>query len=105
MATVDVMPFLVSLLPFLNAGLVILIIDLILRLGGIEISKRDFNRNPFTSLFLGLGLILISNLVYLIVEGIFSQISPLVFSFFLLLIYTTIVVNMTPKTYRRHKRK
>lgn len=97
----EILSFLVALLPFVNAGLVILIIDLILRLRKIEISKRDFNRSPWISLFLGLGLVLISNLAYVIVQGVFSQISPLVFSFFLILTYFVIVVNMTPQKHRK----
>jgi hypothetical protein len=101
MSTVDIGSVLLSLVPFLNTGLIILIIDLTLRMAGLEISKKDFNRNPISSLVLGLGLILVSNLAYLLVQGLLPQTSPLVFCFFLILIYLVIVVNMTPKKHRK----
>jgi quinol-cytochrome oxidoreductase complex cytochrome b subunit len=97
--------FLVSLLPFLNAGLVILIIDLILRCYDVEISKKEFTRHPIPSLLLGLGLIFISNLTYLLVQAWLSQMPPVAFFFFLMLIYFVIVFNMTSPSKRRRKHK
>jgi CHASE2 domain-containing sensor protein len=101
----DIVSFAISLVPFLNAGLVILTIDLLLRMAGLEISKGDFSRSPLSNLVLGLGLILISNFAYLLVQGLFPQIPPLVFCFILILIYFSIVLNMTPKKYRKQPSK
>jgi quinol-cytochrome oxidoreductase complex cytochrome b subunit len=103
MATFDISSFLMSLIPFLNAGLVILIIDLALRSKGFEVTAKEFQRKPLNSLFWALCLILISNVTYLIIQGTFSQAPPVVFSFFLLLIYFAIVLNMTPKKHRSPK--
>lgn len=105
MAVVDIVSVLLSLVPFLNAGLIILIIDLSLRHYGFEISKKDFNRSPSTSLVIGLGLILISNLLYIIVQGLLSQIlldSSLIIFALLIITYYVIVVNMTSST--KHRR-
>jgi hypothetical protein len=101
----ELISLLVSLLPFLNAGLVILIIDLILRCRGFEISKKEFTRQPIQSLLLGLGLILISNVAYLLVQAWLSQMPPAAFSFLLILIYFVIVFNMTSPSKRRRKHK
>lgn len=97
----EIVSFIVALVPFLNAGLVILIIDLILRRLGLEISKGDFNRSPLSSLGLGLGLILVSNFAYLLVQGLLSQVSPLGLSLILILIYFATVFSMTPKKHRK----
>jgi hypothetical protein len=107
MATVDIISFIVSLVPFLNAGLIILIIDLLLRCSGFEISKKEFTRHPIWSLLFGLGLILLSYLINLLVQGWLSQmqISQAPFSLFLILIYFIIVFNMTEPSKRKRKHR
>jgi drug/metabolite transporter (DMT)-like permease len=98
----EIVSFLITLLPFLNAGLVILIIDLSLReLFGLEISKKEFTRQPIQSLVLGLGLIFISNVAYLLLQTWSSQFSPLVLSFLLIVIYFVIILIMTPSEKRK----
>lgn len=87
MSIEDVISFLVNLLPYLNTGILVLIIRLGFEKLGLEITKKDYRRKPFESLLLGLLLIVISGLVSILIQTQLSGLQPLVAFIFLLGIY------------------
>lgn len=97
----EVISFFVALLPFLNAGIMLLIVDLFLRRFGLEVATREFKRAPWKSLFLGLCLIFISNSLYLSIQGALSQITELGVFLVLLLAYGIIVTTISIKRRKR----
>jgi hypothetical protein len=105
----DIISFINFVLPFVNSGMLILIVDLFFRSRGLEVTSREFHRKPLNSLFWALALIFLGNMANLIltlvIQSALSQSTPAGIFFLLFLSYITIVVNMTPKTYRRRKHK
>lgn len=97
MTLTELIPFLISFLPYINSGIVILIIDLILRSQGFEVTTREFKRKPWESLFWGLCLILISNFLYLLIQAWLSQITSAGVFLILIVVYFIIVANMTTR--------
>ncbi len=73
----DVIGFLLSLVPFLNAGTLTLIIDLGFERLGFKITRREFRKEPLKSLFWALCLVLTSSVVALIIQTRLSGFEPL----------------------------
>jgi dipeptide/tripeptide permease len=96
----DVAAFAAALVPFLNSGMIIVIIDLVLRRMGVEISSREFKRRPWESLALAFGLIAVSNVLYLVVQERFAVVHPLLVLVLLLALYV-VVVSSLPARRRR----
>jgi hypothetical protein len=72
----DAIKLLLSLVPYLNAGTMTLIIDLAFARLGFKIARREFKRKPLTSLFRGLCLVLIGSVVALIIQTRLSGLEP-----------------------------
>ncbi len=83
----DVIGFLLSLVPFLNAGTLTLIIDLGFERLGFEITRREFKKEPVKSLFRALCLVLISSVVALIIQTRLSGLEPLLVLIVLFTVY------------------
>jgi drug/metabolite transporter (DMT)-like permease len=60
------------LIRYLNSGMIILVVDLILRRLDFELTLQEYRKRPLQSLFLGLSLILISSLVSLFFQALLS---------------------------------
>lgn len=67
---------LLSLVPYLNAGTMALVVDLAFEKFGFKIAKREFKRKPLKSLFWGLCLVFISSAVALIIQTRLSGLEP-----------------------------
>jgi hypothetical protein len=77
MAVSDVLSVILSLIPYLNMGIVTLITSLVLDRVGFRITKREFRKQPVRNLFLGLGLVVVSSIVALIIQMELSGFQPL----------------------------
>jgi hypothetical protein len=87
----DVIKSLLSLVPYLNAGTMTLIINLAFERLGFRIAKREFKRKPLSSLFWGLCLVFISSVVALIIQTRLSGVEP--FLIFLILFATYLALT------------
>jgi hypothetical protein len=87
----DAVKLLLSLVPYLNAGTMTLIIDLAFERLGFKIAKREFKRKPLSSLFRGLCLVFISSVVALIIQTRLSGLEP--FLIFLILFATYLALT------------
>jgi xanthine/uracil permease len=85
----EIISFLMNLLPYLNTGVIILIIGLGLEKLGLKVTKREYKRKPFESLLLGFFLIVTSSLISLLIQTQMSGLQPLVAFIILLGIYLT----------------
>lgn len=85
----EIISFLTNLLPFLNTGIIILIIGLSLEKLGFKITRKEYKRKPFESLLMGLFLIVVSSLISLLIQTQMSGLQPLVAFIILLGIYLT----------------
>jgi hypothetical protein len=85
MAISDILPGILSLLPYLNTGIVTLITSLILERAGFKIARKDFRKRPVRNLFLGLGLVVVSGIIALIIQTQLSGFQPF-FAFIILFI-------------------
>jgi len=85
MAVSDVLSVILSLVPYLNMGIVTLITSLVLDRVGFKITKREFKKQPMRKLFLGLGLVLVSSIIALIIQTELSGFQPL-FAFIILFV-------------------
>ncbi len=85
MAISDILPSILSLLPYLNTGIVTLITSLTLERAGFKIARKDFRKSPFRNLFLGLGLVVISGIIALLIQTQLSGFQP-VLAFIILFI-------------------
>ena len=83
----DVIGFLLSLVPFLNAGTLTLIIDLGFERLGFKITRREFKKEPLKSLFWALCLVLISSVIAVIIQTRLSGLEPLLVFIVLLSAY------------------
>jgi hypothetical protein len=88
----DVIKLLLSLVPYLNAGTMTLIINLAFERLGFRIAKREFKRKPLSSLFWGLCLVFISSVVALIIQTRLSGVEP--FLIFLILFATYLALTL-----------
>lgn len=83
----QVISFLLNLLPYLNTGIIVLIIGLGQEKLGFNLSRKDFKKKPFKSLLWGLLLIVISGLISLLIQTQMSGLQPLIAFIILLGIY------------------
>jgi hypothetical protein len=83
----EVVSFAMSLVPFLNTGVLVLSINLALDRLGFKITKREYKRKPLRSLFLGLCLIFISSLISIIIQSELAGYQPLMVFAFLLVAF------------------
>jgi hypothetical protein len=72
----DVIAFLLSLVPFLSAGIMTLIIDLGFQKLGFKITRREFKKEPVKSLFWALCLVFISSVVAVVIQTRLSGLEP-----------------------------
>jgi hypothetical protein len=79
--------FAMNLVPLLNTGVIVLNINLALDRLGFKITKREYKRNPFHSLFLGLCLIFVSSLISILIQSELAGYQPLMVFAFLLLAF------------------
>jgi hypothetical protein len=75
----DAWKLLLGLVPYLNAGIITLIIDLAFERLGFKIAKREFKKKPLSSLFWGLCLIFIGSLIALVIQTRLSGLEPFLF--------------------------
>ena len=87
----EVIAFLLSLVPYLNAGTITLTISIGLEKLGFKITRRDFKKAPVKSLFWGLCLIFLSSLVAIFVQTRLSGLEP--FLVFIVLFVAYLVVT------------
>ena len=78
---------LLSLVPYLNAGTLTLIIDLGFEKLGFKITRREFKKEPLKSLFRALCLVFISSIVAIIIQTRLSGFEPLLVFIALFTIY------------------
>jgi len=93
MAVEEAISFLLSLVPYLNAGAMSLIINIGFERLGFKITKREFKRKPLESLFLGLSLVFISSIVAVIIQSELSGLEP--FLVFIVLFIAYFVMTQT----------
>ena len=91
MTVEDTLKFLLSLVPYLNAGTMTLIIDLAFERLGFKIARREFKKKPLNSLFWGLCLVFISSIVALIIQTRLLGLEP--FLIFLILFATYLALT------------
>jgi xanthine/uracil permease len=89
MSIEEITSFLMNLLPFLNTGIIILIIGLGLEKLGFKITKKEYKRKPFESLLWGIFIIIVSSLISLFIQTQMSGLQPFVAFIILLGIYLT----------------
>jgi hypothetical protein len=87
MSIEEVVSFLLNLLPYLNTGIIVLIIGLGQEKLGFNITRKEFRKKPFRNLLWGLFLVVISGLISLLIETQMSGFQPLVAFVVLLGIY------------------
>jgi len=87
LAMAEVTPFILSWIPYLNTGVITLLIDIAIERLGFKITRRRFKKEPVKSLFWGLCLIVLSSLCALIIQSNLSGFEPLVAFFILFTIY------------------
>jgi len=83
----EIISFLTNLLPYLNTGIIILVIGLGWEKLGFKTTKKEYKRKPFESLLWGLLLTVMSSLVSLLIQTQMSGLQPLVAFIVLLGIY------------------
>ena len=83
----DVIAFLLSLVPFLNAGTLTLIIDLGFERFGFKISRREFRKEPVKSLLWALCLVFVSSVVAVIIQTRLSGLEPILVLIVLFIVY------------------
>lgn len=72
----EVVRFLLSLVPYLNAGTMALIISIGLERLGLKIARRELKREPVKSLFWSLGLLFLSSLIATAIHSRLSGLEP-----------------------------
>ena len=87
----DVIGFLLSLVPFLNAGTLTLIIDLGFERFGFKITGREFKKEPMKSLLWALCLVFVSSVVAVIIQTRLSGLEPIL----VLIILFTVYIALT----------
>jgi hypothetical protein len=87
LAVEDAIGFLLSLVPYLNAGTLTLVIDLGFERLGFKITRREFRKEPLKSLFWALCLVFISSVVAMIIQTRLSGLEPLLVLIVLFTIY------------------
>jgi hypothetical protein len=83
----EVISFLLSLVPYLNAGTITLTISIGLEKLGFKITRREFKKNPLKSLFWGLCLIFLSSIISTVIQTRLSGLEPFLVFIFLFAAY------------------
>jgi hypothetical protein len=91
MTVEEVIRFLLSLIPYLNAGTITLIITIGLERFGFKITRREFKKEPLKSLFWGLCLLFLSSLIAIFIQTRLSGLEP--FLVFIILFVAYLVVT------------
>ena len=87
MVVEEAVTILLSLVPYLNAGTLTLIIDLGFERLGFKIPRREFKKEPLKSLFWALCLVFISSIVAIIIQTRLSGLEPFLVFIALFMIY------------------
>lgn len=87
MVVEEAVAILLSLVPYLNAGTLTLIIDLGFERIGFKIARREFKKEPVKSLFWALCLIFLGSVVALIIQTRLSGLEPFLVFVALLMTY------------------
>jgi len=87
MVAEEAVRFLLSLIPYLNAGTLTLIIHLGFERLGLKITRREFKKEPLKSLFWALCLIFMSSIVAIIIQTRLSGLEPFLVLIALFMIY------------------
>ena len=87
MVVEEAVRFLLSLVPYLNAGTLTLIIDLGFERLGLTITRREFKKEPLKSLFWALCLVFISSVIAVIIQTRLSGLEPFLVFIALFMIY------------------
>jgi hypothetical protein len=87
MVVEEAVRILLSLVPYLNAGTLTLIIDLGFERLGFKITRREFKKEPLKSLFWALCLVFISSVVAIIIQTRLSGFEPFLVFIALFTIY------------------
>ena len=87
MSVEDAVRFLLSLVPYLNAGTLTLIIDLGFERLRFKITRREFKKDPLKSLFWALGLVFMSSVIAAIIQTKLSGLEPVLILTILLTAY------------------
>lgn len=96
---------LVSLLPYLNTGMILLNTDLVFRRLGVGLTLKNYMEHPILSLLGGLGLIAESSMFGLILASALSGYTPTAVFGILFFIYLLLVFGKRGKSgSTRHKR-
>jgi hypothetical protein len=77
MVTEEAIAFLMSLVPYLNAGTLTLIINLGFERLGLRITRRKFKKEPLKSLLWALCLVFVSSIVAIVIQTRLSGLEPL----------------------------
>ena len=93
MAVSDVLSAVMGLIPYLNMGIVTLITSLVLDRAGFRITKREFRKQPVRNLFLGLGLVVVSSIIALIIQTELSGFQP-IFAFIVLFLSYVVLTQV-----------
>jgi hypothetical protein len=93
MAVSDVLSAVMGLIPYLNMGIVTLITSLVLDRAGFKITKREFRKQPVRNLFLGLGLVVVSSIIALIIQTELSGFQP-IFAFIVLFLSYVVLTQV-----------
>jgi len=89
MSIEEIISFLMNLVPYLNTGIIVLIIGLGLEKLGLKITRKEYKKKPFESLLWGLLLIVTSSLISTLIQTQLSGIQPLIAFIVLLGMYLT----------------
>jgi hypothetical protein len=93
MAVSEVLSAVMGLIPYLNMGIVTLITSLVLDRAGFKITKREFRKQPVRNLFLGLGLVVVSSIIALIIQTELSGFQP-IFAFIVLFLSYVVLTQV-----------
>jgi len=93
MAVSAVLSAVMGLIPYLNMGIVTLITSLVLDRAGFKITKREFRKQPVRNLFLGLGLVVVSSIIALIIQTELSGFQP-IFAFIVLFLSYVVLTQV-----------
>jgi len=87
MAVEEAVAFLLSIVPYLNAGALTLTIDLGFERLGFKITRREFKKEPLKNLLWALCLIFISSVVAVIIQTRLTGLEPLFVFIILFAVY------------------
>jgi hypothetical protein len=94
----NVEDFVFSALPFLNSGMILLILDIAFRRIHLEITLKNYREKPFQSLCTGLFLVALSSVLYNIARAWLSGVTMVAALLILLFIYFLAVFGKRGRT-------